>query len=102
MRNRMFKCGWSSAGCSSDRDVLVAFDKNQALLDRDFQLFYALGDKDVGLTALAHRPIAGENGYFTLLITPKVEIPKRSEERRVGKGVDLGGRRIIKKKTKIS
>src|ERR1041385_8798610 len=25
---------------------------------------------------------------------------KRSEERRVGKGVDLGGRRIIKKKTK--
>src|SRR5258707_14506999 len=27
-------------------------------------------------------------------------IPSRSEERRVGKSVDLGGRRIIKKKTK--
>ncbi len=26
----------------------------------------------------------------------------RSEERRVGKSVDLGGRRIIKKKTKLS
>src|SRR5215217_8494358 len=27
-------------------------------------------------------------------------LPGRSEERRVGKGVDLGGRRIIKKKNK--
>src|SRR6266567_6830790 len=28
-------------------------------------------------------------------------LERRSEERRVGKGVDLGGRRIIKKKKKI-
>src|SRR5579863_4679545 len=31
----------------------------------------------------------------------KPEIPHRSEERRVGKSVDLGGRRIIKKKKKM-
>src|SRR5262245_10935419 len=61
---------------ANDREVKVSFDKNQALLDRDFQLFYALGDKDVGLTALAHRPVAGEAGYFTLLVTPKVEIAR--------------------------
>jgi Ca-activated chloride channel family protein len=61
---------------TNDKEVKVSFDKNQGLLDRDFQMFYALGDKDVGLTALAHRPISAEDGYFTLLITPKVEIPK--------------------------
>jgi Ca-activated chloride channel family protein len=61
---------------ANDREVTVQFDRNQGLLDKDFQLFYATGDKDVGLTALAHRPVSGENGYFSLLITPKVEILK--------------------------
>ena len=54
----------------------MQFDKNQALLDKDFQLFYATSDKDVGLTALTHRPVSTEPGYFTLLISPKVEMPK--------------------------
>ncbi len=61
---------------ASDKEVTVTFDKNQGLLDKDFQLFYATGDKDVGLTALTHRPLSSENGYFTLLITPRVEISK--------------------------
>ncbi len=30
----------------------------------------------MGLTALTHRPLSSENGYFTLLITPRVEISK--------------------------
>jgi Ca-activated chloride channel family protein len=59
-----------------DKEVTVTFDREQGLLDRDFQLFYATGDKDVGLTALTHRPVSTENGYFTLLVTPRVEIPK--------------------------
>ena len=62
---------------ANDREVTVAFDRNQGLLDKDFQLFYGTGDKDVGLTLLPHRPLAAEDGYFTLLLTPKVEIPKQ-------------------------
>jgi Ca-activated chloride channel family protein len=57
-----------------DKEVKVTFEKNQGLLDKDFQLFYQLGDKDVGLTALAYRPVASEPGYFLLLATPKVEM----------------------------
>ena len=53
-----------------------ASTSNQGLLDKDFQLFYSLGDKDVGLTALTHRPIAAEDGYFMLLISPQVELSK--------------------------
>jgi Ca-activated chloride channel family protein len=60
----------------NDHEVDVQFDKNQALLDKDFQLFYATSDKDVGLTAITHRPISSEPGYLTLLISPKVELAK--------------------------
>jgi Ca-activated chloride channel family protein len=59
---------------TNDKEVKVNFEKNQGLLDKDFQLFYQLGDKDVGLTALPYRPISAENGYVMLLVTPKVEL----------------------------
>jgi len=60
----------------NDKQVTVNFDKKQGLLDRDFQMFYQLGDKDVGLTALTHRPVASEKGHFMMLLTPKVELGK--------------------------
>lgn len=55
----------------NDKHVEVAFDKDQGALDRDFQLYFANGKDDVGLTALTHRPISTEKGYFTLLISPR-------------------------------
>jgi Ca-activated chloride channel family protein len=58
----------------SDREAIVGFEKNQAALDRDFQLFYTTSGKDVGLTALQHRPISTEDGYFMLLISPRAEL----------------------------
>ncbi|HEX5271243.1 MAG TPA: VIT and VWA domain-containing protein, partial [Gemmataceae bacterium] len=60
----------------TDKEVSVSFERNQGLLDKDFQLFYQLGDKDIGLTALMHRPVAAEAGYFLALVTPKVEMKK--------------------------
>ena len=56
--------------------MTVIFEKNQGLLDKDFQMYYQLGDSDVGLTALTHRPISTEPGYFLLMVTPKVELSK--------------------------
>ena len=63
----------------NDHEIDVQFDKNQAQLDKDFQLFYSTSDKDVGITALTHRPISTEPGFYTLLISPKVEMPKDSQ-----------------------
>src|SRR5262249_26591240 len=60
----------------NDREVAIDFEQNQALLDKDFQMFYAIGDKDVGLTLVPHRPLSKESGYFLLLIAPKVELAK--------------------------
>src|SRR5215471_4659204 len=63
----------------SDKEVNVEFERNQGVLDKDFQMFYSTGDKDVGLTALMHRPLASENGYVMLLLTPKIEMSKKYE-----------------------
>jgi Ca-activated chloride channel family protein len=62
---------------TSDREVTLTFEREQALLDKDFQLFYSLSDQDVGLTALAHRPLSGEPGYFMLLVSPRLELARQ-------------------------
>src|SRR5207253_2745082 len=41
-----------------DKNASIAFEKAEGVLDRDFQLYYTAGGKDVELTALAHRPDA--------------------------------------------
>src|SRR5947208_2902470 len=51
---------------TNDKEVQIAFDKDQGALDRDFQMFYSTGKDDIGLTALVHRPISTEKGFFTL------------------------------------
>jgi Ca-activated chloride channel family protein len=61
-----------------DTEATVDFEKNQALLDKDFQLFYGLGKQDIGLTPLLYRPVTAEDGYFMLLISPQVEALKNA------------------------
>jgi len=39
----------------SDREVLMTFERAQAVLDKDFQLFYSVGNKEIGVTPVAHR-----------------------------------------------
>jgi Ca-activated chloride channel homolog len=63
---------------TSDRNVVAHFEQKGAVLDRDFQLFYQLGDRDVGLTALTHRPDATENGAFLMLIAPQLKMAKEN------------------------
>ncbi len=63
----------------NDRHAVIGFEKEQALLDRDFQLFYSLSEKDVGLTGVTHRPISGQNGYFMLLMAPRTELSKSQQ-----------------------
>jgi Ca-activated chloride channel family protein len=63
----------------NDKEVNVEFERNQGLLDKDFQMFYSTGEKDVGLTAMMHRPVASENGYMMLLLTPRIEMSAKYE-----------------------
>src|SRR5207237_4233142 len=59
-----------------DKEVAMTFERNQATLDKDFQLFYSVGNKEIGITPLFHRPISAEDGYFLLLISPQLESSK--------------------------
>jgi len=61
---------------NGDKEVTMTFERNQAMLDKDFQLFYSVGNKEIGITPLVHRPISSEDGYFLLLISPQLEISK--------------------------
>jgi len=63
----------------NDHEANIGFEKDQALLDTDFQLFYATSAKDVGLTAVAHRPNPSQNGYFMLLVSPRTELSKSQQ-----------------------
>lgn len=70
----------------SDNEVQVSFDKSKGALDRHFQLYYSTGKEDVGLTALSHRPLAAEKGFFTLLISPRFSL---GESQRIPQDVVL-------------
>lgn len=65
-----------SVSRTSDNEVSVTFDRNQGLLDKDFQLFYGTSDKDIGFSTLMHRPVRSEKGYFLMLLSPRLEIAK--------------------------
>ena len=60
----------------SDREAKIVFQEQQALLDKDFQLLIAQGQKEVGLTLLPHRPAGADQGHFMLLLSPRAELPK--------------------------
>jgi len=58
----------------NDRQAVIGFEKDQAVLDKDFLLYYTAGGKDVGVTTLTHRPTEGGNGYVMLLVSPRAEL----------------------------
>ena len=74
-----------------EREAVVVFEKNQATLDKDFQLFYSVGKQDIGLTPVLYRPVAGEDGYFMLLITPQMETMKTRVPRDLVLVLDTSG-----------
>ena len=74
-----------------DKEAAVEFEKNQATLDKDFQLFYSVGKRDIGLTPVLYRPVSSEDGYFMLLITPQLESMKNRIPRDLVLVLDTSG-----------
>ncbi|CAN5284195.1 hypothetical protein BH11PLA2_BH11PLA2_10200 [soil metagenome] len=59
---------------TGSREAVIEFEKSQTLLDKDFQLFYGLGDREVEITPLVYKPVSSEDGYFMLLVSPHTEV----------------------------
>ncbi|MDB4928576.1 MAG: Inter-alpha-trypsin inhibitor domain protein, partial [Myxococcaceae bacterium] len=58
------------------RQATVGFELGNAVLDRDFDLYYTLADSDVGMSVLTHRE-QGEEGYFLMMLAPRSESTER-------------------------
>jgi Ca-activated chloride channel family protein len=59
---------------ASDREAKVTYSDRRATLEKDFQLYYGVSDKEIGLNLVTSRPNAQEPGYFMLLLAPKTTI----------------------------
>src|SRR5439155_16347308 len=61
---------------AGERAMEITFDREQATLDKDFQLFYSVGRGEVGFTPLTYRPLSTEDGYFLFLISPQLDVSR--------------------------
>ncbi|MCK4452013.1 MAG: VWA domain-containing protein, partial [Anaerolineae bacterium] len=57
-------------------NATVGYEEYDVLPDRDFELYYTISDEDFGLNLLSYRE-RDEDGFFLLLIAPKVEVEER-------------------------
>src|SRR5256885_7728977 len=94
-RHTRLQGDWSSDVCSSD--LFLAY-----VVNRINFITQAMS----GQTSSKQTPAEVERLLWRIGLCPDLDVKnwayaERSEERRVGKSVDLGGRRIIKKKKKI-
>lgn len=56
-----------------EHEAVVGFEQERAPLNKDFVLYYGIGEKNFGLNMLANRP-AGEDGFFILMISPSTAV----------------------------
>lgn len=66
-----------------ERRATLSFEGTGEEAQRDFQLYYSLSEKEFGLSLLTHRE-PGKDGYFLLLLSPKVNM---GEQERAAKDV---------------
>jgi Ca-activated chloride channel homolog len=91
----------------NDHEAVVGFEKNEAVLDKDFQLFYQTGNKDVGVTTILHRPNPSQPGYFGLLVSPRAELSKSQQVARdmvfvLDTSGSMRGRRLAQAKAALN
>lgn len=60
-----------------ERAATVGFEQGPRSERRDFQLFYALSDREVGMSLFTYRE-PGKDGYFLLLLSPDHEGQRRA------------------------
>lgn len=81
-----------SVARASDRDARVTFSDRRTTLEKDFQLYYSVSDKEIGLNLVTFRPNPKEPGYFMLLVAPRSTLQAdRVIERDIVFVIDVSG-----------
>jgi len=68
-----------------DHNASVSYEEYDVVPDKDFDLYYTISEEDFGLNLLSYRR-RDEDGFFLLLISPKIEV---TEQEVVAKDVIL-------------
>ncbi|MGQ9492237.1 MAG: VIT domain-containing protein [Anaerolineae bacterium] len=57
---------------TSETSALVSFEANNIRPDKDFELYYSVSEDDIGVHLLSYKE-QGEDGFFLLIVAPKME-----------------------------
>ena len=57
-----------------ETEAVIGFEEDNALLDKDFVLYYGVSRKDFGLNLLTHAA-KGKDGYYMMMLSPSVTPP---------------------------
>lgn len=63
------------------QEMVLGTEKMYAKLDQDFELFFGMSKKDIGLNVMTHDTDGdgGENGYFMMALAPRVDVAAHQE-----------------------
>jgi Ca-activated chloride channel family protein len=59
-----------------DYSARIGYEDYDVRPDRDFELYYSISEEDFGLNLVSYRE-RGEDGFFLLLVAPKLEVDER-------------------------
>jgi Ca-activated chloride channel family protein len=81
-----------SVARANEREAKVSYSDRRTTLDKDFQLFYSISDKEIGLNLVTYRPNPKDPGFFMLLLAPKSTLEvDRIIERDIVFVIDVSG-----------
>lgn len=60
-----------SVSRTGETKAVVGFEEEKVALDKDFELYFGISKKDVGLNLLTYRPDPSQPGFYMLMAAPK-------------------------------
>lgn len=66
-----------SVSRDSDFHARIGYEDSDVKPDRDFVLYYSLSEDAIGATLLSYKPDAATDGFFLLLVNPKVQVEQQ-------------------------
>ncbi len=61
----------------SQREARISFEANQLEGNKDFILYYSLGEQDINGSLLTFRPRTDRDGYFIFMASPRFEVKQQ-------------------------
>ncbi len=66
-----------SVARDGDYRAQIGYEASNVTPDRDFVLYYSISSDDIGATLFTYKPDAKGDGFFVLLVTPKVQVEQQ-------------------------